>query len=152
MIQGFPTNAAADLAVSKPGKVLRELQREYLSPETMRCRAGQQDIKLVVEPAGSIEGKVVAQETGQPLAGMRLLLQASRPGYAGGVEREPAQSGTDGAFRLADVAAGSYQIHAVFWHQQSTGMGGRDGHRDGGIRPGLARCAGSRLLGAASWK
>jgi len=114
VIQGFPTNAAADLAVGKPGKVLRELQREYLSPDTMRCRAGQQDIKLVVEPAGGIEGKVVAQETGQPLAGMRLLLQANRPGYAGGGEREPAQSGADGTFRLADVAAGSYQIHAMF--------------------------------------
>ena len=75
VIQGFPTNAAADLAVSKPGKVLRELQREYVSPDTMRCQAGQQDIKLVVEPAGGIEGKVVAQETGQPLAGMRLWLQ-----------------------------------------------------------------------------
>jgi Carboxypeptidase regulatory-like domain len=114
VIQGFPTNAAADLGVSKPGKVLRELQREYLSPDTMRCRAGQQDIKLVVEPAGGIEGKVVAHETGRPLAGMRLLLQPTRPGFAGGGEREPAQSGADGTFRLADVAAGSYQIHAMF--------------------------------------
>ena len=114
VIQGFPTNAAADLAVSKPGKVLREPQREYLSPDTMRCRAGQQDIKLVVEPASNIEGKVVVGETGQPLAGMRLWLQANRPGYRGGAEREPAKSGTDGIFRVADVAAGTYQIHAIF--------------------------------------
>ena len=49
VIQGFPTNAAADLAVSKPGKALRELQRDDISPDTLRCRAGQQDIKLVVE-------------------------------------------------------------------------------------------------------
>lgn len=114
VIQGFPTNAAADLAVGKPGKVLRELQREYVSPDTLRCRAGQQDIKLVLEPAGGIEGKVVTKETGQPLAGMRLLLQANRPGYAGGAELEPARSGMDGTFRLTDVAAGSYQIHAMF--------------------------------------
>ena len=114
VVQGFPTNAAADLAVCKPGKVLRELQREYLGADTMRCRAGQQDIKLVVEPASNVEGKVVAQETGQPLAGMRLWLQINRPGYPGGGERDPATSGADGTFRLADVAGGSYQIHAIF--------------------------------------
>ena len=34
VIQGFPTNAAADLAVSKPGKVLREPQRDDVSPDT----------------------------------------------------------------------------------------------------------------------
>ena len=76
VIQGFPTNASADLAVSKPGKVLREPQRDGISPDNMRCQPGQQDVKLVVEPAGSIEGKVVAQETGQPLAGMKPLAAA----------------------------------------------------------------------------
>ena len=114
VIQGFPTNTAADLAVSKPGKVLRELERQYVGPDSMRCQAGQQDVKLVVEPAGNIEGKVVAEETGQPLAGATLLLQHERPGFAGGREHEPAQSGADGTFRLADVAAGTYQVRAMF--------------------------------------
>jgi protocatechuate 3,4-dioxygenase beta subunit len=114
IIQGFPTNAAADLAVSKPGKALRESPRDHIGPDTMRCRAGQEDIKLVVEPAGSIEGKVVAQETGQPLAGMRLRLRVNRPLYFGGGSREPTESGADGTFRLADVAAGSYRIRATF--------------------------------------
>jgi len=46
---------------------------------------------------------------------MMLWLLANRPGYPRGVgEGEPAQSGADGAFRLADVAAGSYQIRATF--------------------------------------
>ena len=114
VIQGFPTNASADLAVSKPGKVLREPQRDGVSPDTMRWQPGQQDVKLVVEPAGSIEGKVVAQETGQPLAGMSLWPQPTRGGYFGGGARKPAESGADGTFRLADVAAGSYELHATF--------------------------------------
>jgi hypothetical protein len=114
VIQGFPTNAAADLAVSKPGKALRELQRDHIGPDSMRCQAGQQDVKLVVEPAGSIEGKVVVQETGQPLAGARLWLQANRPGYAGGRQPQTAQTGADGTFRLADVGPGSYVVRATF--------------------------------------
>ena len=112
--QGFPTNTSADLAVSKPGKVLRELQREYISPETMRCRAGQQDIKLVVEPGGSIAGKVVTQESSQPLSGVRLWAEGNRPGNVISWQREPALAGADGTFRLADLAAGSYQLRATF--------------------------------------
>ena len=49
LIQGFPTNTAANLAVRKPGKVLREPERDSVGPDTMRCWAGQQDIKLVLE-------------------------------------------------------------------------------------------------------
>jgi len=114
-LEGFPTNAVADLGVSSPGKVLREPRREYISPETMLCRAGQADIRLVVEPAGSIEGKVVGQETGQPLAAARLMLEADAPGYNRGPRSgEPAQSGADGTFRIADVAAGTYRIRTTF--------------------------------------
>src|SRR5208282_3295535 len=102
VIQGFPTNASADLAVSKPGKFLREPQRDGVSPDTMRCQPGQRDVKLVVEPAGGIEGKVVAKDTGQPLAGMRLFPQRTQGGYSGAGERKPVESGADGTFQLAD--------------------------------------------------
>ena len=113
-IEGFPTDATADLAVIVPGKALRQPPREYIGPDSMQCRAGDQDIKLTVEPASSIEGKVVAEETGQPISGARLWLQPDRPGFFGPGEREPAQSSTDGVFRIADVAAGSYRIRTVF--------------------------------------
>lgn len=118
VIQGFPTNAAADLGVAKPGKVLREPHRENISPDTMRCQPGQQDVKLVVEPSGSVEGKVVARETGQPLAGMSLWPQPTTPGHFGAGARKPAESGADGTFRLADLAAGSYELHATFGTNQ----------------------------------
>jgi protocatechuate 3,4-dioxygenase beta subunit len=118
VIQGFPTNASADLAVSKPGKFLRELRRDGISPDTMRCQPGQKEVKLVVEPAGVIEGKVVAKDTGQPLAGMSLWPQPTQGGYFGGGERKPAESDTDGTFQLADVAPGSYELHAAFGTNQ----------------------------------
>ena len=114
VIQGFPTNASADLAVSKPGKYLRQPQRDGISPDNMRCQPGQTDVKLVLEPAGSIEGKVVAKETGQPLAGMKLWPRPVQGGSFRSEERKPAESGADGTFQLADVAPGSYDLHAVF--------------------------------------
>jgi protocatechuate 3,4-dioxygenase beta subunit len=113
-IQGFPTNSTAELSVSKPGKVLREVQREYMSPETMTFQIGQHDVKLVVEPAGSVEGKVLVQEAKEPLAGMSIWLQPNRPGYFGGVDREPIMSGAEGKFRVPDLTAGAYELHATF--------------------------------------
>lgn len=113
-IEGFPKNASADLAVRKPGRVMRQPQREYVSPETMLCHAGQQDIKLVVEPAGTIEGRVLVQDTGKPVADVLLTLQANRPGYAGAPAREPAKSGADGSFRLTELLPGDYILRATF--------------------------------------
>jgi len=82
----------------------------------------------VIEPAGSIEGKVVVKKTGQPLAGMSLWPQPTRPGYSSGQDRKPVESAADGTFQLADLAAGtfqladlaagSYELHATFGTNQ----------------------------------
>ncbi|MCX6924260.1 MAG: carboxypeptidase-like regulatory domain-containing protein [Verrucomicrobia bacterium] len=117
-IQGFPTNASADLAVSKPGVCVREPQRDVLGPDNMRCQPGQRDVKLVIEPAGSIEGKVVAVETGQPLPGMSLRPQPIGRSYFGSLDCIRAESGEDGAFRLADLPPGSYELRATFGTNQ----------------------------------
>src|ERR1035438_3165731 len=58
-IENFPTNATAALAVQAPGKALRQSAQDSTSFDSLPYRAGQEDIKLVVEPAGSIEGKIV---------------------------------------------------------------------------------------------
>jgi hypothetical protein len=115
-IVNFPANATAHLWVSAPGKVLRLPKREldYITHE-MPYRAGQQDIKLVVEPAGHIHGKVVAQDTGQPLAGARLtLIPADRSGPLSAVRRDQVESDAEGAFNISDVPAGSYRVRAFF--------------------------------------
>jgi protocatechuate 3,4-dioxygenase beta subunit len=113
-IAGFPTNASADLAVEAPGKAVRLPSRDSVGPDSMQFHAGQEDIELTVEPAGSIEGKVVAEDTSQPLPGAWLSLLPTRPVAFGPTEREPSKSGADGAFRINDVPAGSYRLRAVF--------------------------------------
>jgi protocatechuate 3,4-dioxygenase beta subunit len=113
-IENFPTNATAALAVQAPGKALRPSSQDFAGFDSLPWRAGQEDIKLVVEPAGSIEGKIIVEGSNQPPPAAQLTLQPDNPGFFGFGEREPAQSGADGAFRISDVAAGSYGIHAIF--------------------------------------
>lgn len=113
-IDGFPTNASANLTVQAPGKALRQARIQYAGPDTMQCRAGQEDIRLVVEPAGSVAGKVAFEGNVQPLPKARLTLQPDGPRYFGEGTRESAESGDDGTFHFPDVSAGSYRIHASF--------------------------------------
>jgi uncharacterized GH25 family protein len=119
VIQGFPTNTSAEPAISKPGMYLREPQRNVISPYTMRWQPGQQDVKLILEPVGRIEGKVVAKDTGQPLAGFSLWPQPTQGGYFGGGDRKTAESGADGKFHLSDLAPGSYDLLATFGTNQA---------------------------------
>jgi len=113
-VENFPTNACAILAVRSPGKVLKPSQQTITDVRTAGYRAGQADIKLVLEPASSIEGKIVGGYTGQPLPAARLTLQSSQPGFFMDGAIEPARSDADGAFRFDDIAAGSYSIQTVF--------------------------------------
>ncbi len=113
-IEHFPTNATAVLAVKAPGKALRPSPQDSISFDSLPYRAGQEDIQLVVEPAGSIEGKIVVAESHEPAPIARLALQPDGPVFLAFGESEPVQSAADGAFHISDVAAGSYQIRAVF--------------------------------------
>ena len=114
-IGNFPTNATAILAVEAPGKTLRQSSVDF-NPgvSSLPWRAGQDDIKLVVESAGSIEGKVAVEGGNQPPPVARLTLQREQPGFFAAGTGEPLQSGADGAFHIGDVAAGSYRLQAVF--------------------------------------
>jgi hypothetical protein len=64
-IENFPTNAGAILAVRSPGKVLQPSQQTFSDMQTAGYRAGQADIKLVLEPAASIARRLTKSERGQ---------------------------------------------------------------------------------------
>jgi protocatechuate 3,4-dioxygenase beta subunit len=113
-IENFPTNATAVLAVQAPGKALRQSPPDFANLDSLPWRAGQEDIKLVVEPAGGVEGKIIVEGSNQPPPAAQLTLQPDNPGFFAFGEREPVQSGADGVFHISDVAAGSYRIQAVF--------------------------------------
>ncbi len=113
-ITNFPTNSSASFSVKAPGKALRLQDSANGSIETAGYRVGEADIKLVVEPAGRIDGKVVAEEEGQRPATATLMLVAERGGVFGAGATEPVTIQADGTYRFEDVAAGTYRITAKF--------------------------------------
>jgi len=72
------------------------------------------DNTLVLEAAGSIEGKIIGGGSNQPPPIARLTLRRDGSDLLKIRRREPVLSGADGAFRISDVAAGSYRIEARF--------------------------------------
>lgn len=119
-ISDFPTNATAALAVEAPGLALRppeQPRRFYAGFASLPWRAGQKDIKLVVEPAGKIEGRIVVEgsKKAPPVAQLSVQPQFATMGYAfGPAEREPVKSSADGTFHIDDVPPGDCVIRAVF--------------------------------------
>ena len=113
-IDGFPTNASANLMVRLPGKALRQPAQAMMDPDSMPWLAGQEDIRLVVEPAGIIEGRVAAEDASQLLPAAELTLEPDGPAAFGTAMDGPVVANTDGTFRIADVGAGNYRLRAVF--------------------------------------
>jgi uncharacterized GH25 family protein len=111
-IEGFPTNGSAALVAEAPGKVIRSVGQSNFNPDSMPCRSGQDDIRLVLEPGGSIEGKIVG-EPGTQLPIAQLNLTPNGPGVFW-APRSPQQSAADGSFRLDSLPAGAYSIQASF--------------------------------------
>ena len=109
-LEGFPTNAAADLCVVAPGQVLPEPKRNHRGPDTLPYRTGPREIKLVVVPAGAIEGRVVTEGRRLPVAGAKLLLA---PEGSGNRSSEPVWSGADGTFAFQNLEGRSYRLRAV---------------------------------------
>jgi hypothetical protein len=110
-IENFPTNGGAIFSVELPGKVLRP-PAAMQDWQSAGFHVGD-DIKLVLEAAGSVEGKIVCEEAGQALPTARVSLLSDAPGVFGSLEVEPVETAADGTFRCSTVMAGSYHLQAV---------------------------------------
>jgi hypothetical protein len=114
LIEDFPTNASAALAVQSPGKALRPRKPEADSMKFRGYRAGD-DIKLVMDPAGTIEGQILAEGEHEAPRAVRLVLRQDNPGFFGDLgQGEPVEAAKDGSFVLNEVTAGSFHLGAIF--------------------------------------
>jgi hypothetical protein len=112
-IKNFPTNAYAQFAVRVSGKVLRPAEGDASNSGPPGYRVSTKDIQLVLESAGSIEGKIICSQTNGPVPAARLILHPAQPSLFSG-EVDPVRSDANGSFRFPAVAAGSYHIDARF--------------------------------------
>jgi protocatechuate 3,4-dioxygenase beta subunit len=103
-ITNFPANGNARLVVRRPGKAQYAMGNR--DPGSQEFRSGQTNVELLLGPAGAVTGRVVVQETGQPLAGVSVWLGSG--GFT-----EPVQSRADGTFYLPDVRPDKYYVMAA---------------------------------------
>jgi len=111
-IAALPQGTGLELAVSKPGLALDQPPVStpyYVNPSTLRFEAGQSNIVLTLRPAAAIEGRVVRGDSGAPVAGAHVALAGSF------LDDDPslsAMTGPDGAFHLANLSPGDYNLLA----------------------------------------
>jgi protocatechuate 3,4-dioxygenase beta subunit len=113
-IENFPTNASAALLAEASGKVQRSTGQQFFNPDSMPYRAGQDDIQLVMEPAGGVEGKILAGEAGEKPPTAQIHVLPNGPGMIALGSRPADKSEPDGTFRLNNLLAGSYRLQAIF--------------------------------------
>jgi Carboxypeptidase regulatory-like domain len=115
-IENFPAGAQAMLTAKKDGKAMRQSSQSFQYDE-LPYHAGQDDITLTLDPAGTVTGKIVAHGTGEPLANALVGVEpTSRMGYFS-FAMESVVSAADGSFQISNLPAGSYQVQATFTNE-----------------------------------
>jgi len=111
-IDGFPKNASVNLAATAVGKATPCAESQIISPGLTEYTAGTEDVEMMLQDTGSVEGKIVMPESSQTLPTARLVLDVGPSAqWATGLE---VLSKADGSFLFTNVPAGSYTLRAVF--------------------------------------
>ena len=114
-IERLPVDAALNLAASKPGLALDQQSLSAMAGWTPKYKAGESNIVLTLKPSGAVEGLVVEEDTGTPVAGARVLLGSA---IRGNIAQAVSITGTDGVFRMADLGECEYFLRAAIGTNQ----------------------------------
>ena len=103
----IPADARADFMITAPGRALTTtFKRGSYGGRRLNFSPSQPDISITLPVEGRVEGAVVAKETGQPAAGIRLRLRTEQA--ASGWENRKCVSGDNGRFTIEGLGAGLY--------------------------------------------
>ncbi|NQT01129.1 MAG: carboxypeptidase regulatory-like domain-containing protein [Planctomycetes bacterium] len=123
----LPAKSTADLWVEAPGKAScwTYWEHELSNMAGSRFQAGRTDIRIVLKPEGILRGKVVNEDSGEGVAGVRLLARPDAR-YANYSCVLPVTSGPDGAFIYTGLAANDYSLQVVAPYGQPSDWVGKD--------------------------
>ena len=108
----IPADATVDFIIRKAGRAtLRTYRSTGYANQKMTFTPGQAGIKLVLSAEARVQGTVVVKETGNPVAGTKLIVktQENRPLFG----QELVISKDDGIFSIDALTAGSYLVQLV---------------------------------------
>ncbi|MBM4027170.1 MAG: redoxin domain-containing protein [Planctomycetes bacterium] len=105
----LPEEATAELLVKKPGRatLCTYAPRAYAG-QSLSYRVGQTDVRLTQPAETRIEGNVVQKPTGQPVAGLTLLVTYAGNRLLDG--HDPVRVNTDGTFTIPALPGGDYSL------------------------------------------
>ena len=110
-LANLPVKTQVNLAVRKAG-LGKRVPANFVGKSSYT--SGEEAIKLMLDPPASIEGRVTAQGTGQPLSGVMLRWLGASGGLSELDTPDPVLSDTNGSFRIADVVSGTAAVSARF--------------------------------------
>ncbi len=107
-IEALPADATVELAVAKPGLAMSQ-KSDSSFVNGLKYRAGQTNIVLTLEPGATVEGHVIREDTGAPVAGARVFVVEAQPSAPETIQT----TDSDGYFRFRDVASGIHTLRAL---------------------------------------
>ena len=120
----IPAGATADFGVQAPGWA--SCWTHWPSDlEGSQFKAGQTDIRIVVKPEAIVRGRVIDEDSGKGIAGIRLLARPNTR-YANYSCVDPITSGQDGGFVYRGLAANDYSLQIAAPQGRTADWTGKD--------------------------
>lgn len=125
--EGIPAGASADFWVEAPGHAScwTFWEKELSDLAGTQFQAGRTDIRIVLKPETKIRGRVIDEETGKGVAGVRLLARPDAR-YASYACVDTVTSGENGAFLYQGLPANTYSLQVVAPSERMADWVGQD--------------------------
>jgi protocatechuate 3,4-dioxygenase beta subunit len=125
--EGIPARATADFWVEAPGHAScwTFWESDLSDVAGAQFQAGRTDIRITLKPETNIRGRVIDEDTGKGVAGVRLLARPDAR-YAGYGCVDTVTSGADGTFLYEALTANDYSLRVVPPRDHMADWVGRD--------------------------